>query len=226
MLATFFIELAGAFWVLFRYKTDKAARLIVALLVFLGIFQLAEYMVCEGAWGISSLDWARIGYVSITLLPPLGLHLGLAIAQRSNRYLLWAAYGSAALFAFFFLFAGHGMQSHACLGNYVIFSIAPSAVAFYTLYYYGWLFVTVAILLHYRRHVEEKSRQQALAWLTAGYTVFIVPTILVAIVDPDTISGIPSIMCGFAVLLALILLFWVAPLVLEPRTRKPAPDKR
>jgi hypothetical protein len=42
-----------------------------------------------------------------------------------------------------------------------------------------------------------------------------VPTTIVNIVNPASISGIPSIMCGFAVIMALCLLFKVAPLVLK-----------
>ena len=44
-----------------------------------------------------------------------------------------------------------------------------------------------------------------------GYVLFMVPTTFVNIVDPSTISGIPSIMCGFAVLLAATLAGKVLP---------------
>lgn len=216
-MATFLIEIGGALWTLIRYKTDKNARLIIALLVFLGIFQLAEYMVCEGALGLSSLDWARVGYVAITLLPPLGLHLGLSIAGKSPRGLLLAAYGSAAAFITFFLFIGHGMQGEVCMGNYVIFKIAPYAGLLYTLYYYGWLLASVGLVLRYRKKVKRRVNRKALAWLAGGYAAFIVPTTFVNIIDPSTIAGIPSIMCGFAVILALILVFMVSPLILTPR---------
>jgi hypothetical protein len=41
--------------------------------------------------------------------------------------------------------------------------------------------------------------------------VLMVPTTLVNLIDQNTIAGIPSIMCGFAVFLALALVFWVMP---------------
>jgi len=47
--------------------------------------------------------------------------------------------------------------------------------------------------------------------LIAGYVVFIAPTTLVNIIDPSTITGIPSIMCGFAVLMAVALAGKVLP---------------
>ena len=44
-----------------------------------------------------------------------------------------------------------------------------------------------------------------------------VPTTAVNLVSPATIDGIPSIMCGFAVLLAIALVAGVAPRILKSR---------
>jgi hypothetical protein len=215
MLTTFIIEGGGALFLMYRYRRDMAAKLIVSMLSFLALFQLAEYMVCDKALVISSLDWARVGYVAITILPPIGIHLGLTIAQKKNPYLLKAAYGSALIFMAFFLFVGHGLQSQECLGNYIIFRTAPYAVLPYTVYYYGWIILGARMFLQFREQTKESERKQALKWLAIGYMTFMVPTTIVNIIDPATISGIPSIMCGFAVMMALCLIFKVAPLILD-----------
>lgn len=217
MLTTFIIEAGAAFYIVFKYRMTRMAQLITAMLGFLAAFQLAEYMVCEGAFLLSSLDWARLGYAAITMLPPLGIHMGLHITKKKNLPLLLAAYGSAAAFMIFFLFIGQGMQSQQCLGNYVIFTIAPSAVIPYTIYYYGWLVAGVLLAWHGRNAIANKKHQKALLWLVFGYLSFMVPTLIVNIINPATIAGIPSIMCGFAVLMALTLLFKVSPLVLDDK---------
>lgn len=219
MLSTFIIEAGAAFYTLFRYRLNRMAQLIIAMLGFLATFQLAEYMVCEGAFLLSSLDWARLGYAAITILPPLGIHMGLQIAKKKNFPLLAAAYSSAAVFMIFFLFIGHGMQSQQCLGNYVIFTIAPYAVIPYTLYYYGWLVTGVLLAWHGRHAIANQNHKKALQWLVFGYLSFMVPTLIVNIINPATVAGIPSIMCGFAVLMALTLLFKVSPLVLDDKHR-------
>jgi hypothetical protein len=211
MLATFIIEIACVAYVIFRYHMNAVSRLTVGILMGLAIFQLAEYNVCEGAWGISSLDWARVGYVAITLLPPLGLHLATKLAGESRPGLVGAAYASAAVFSYIFLFVGHGMQSQLCLGNYVIFTIAPWATIPYAMYYYGWLMVGVGYMLKAARAMKEVSKQKALRGLMLGYLAFIVPTTAANVIDPNTISGIPSIMCGFAVILAITLTTVVLP---------------
>lgn len=217
MLATFLIEVSSAVYTLFRYRLDRTAQLIIAMLGFLATFQLAEYMVCEGAVIFSSLDWARLGYAAITILPPLGIHMGLQIAKKKNTPLLAAAYGSAALFATFFLFVGHGMGAQQCLGNYVIFSIAPYAAIPYGIYYYGWMVTGILLAWHGRHHIKNENHQKALLWLVFGYLSFMVPTTVANMINPATIAAIPSIMCGFAVIMALTLLFKVSPLVLEDK---------
>jgi hypothetical protein len=217
MFMTFLIEIVMAAYILWRYGFNKITQLATLILVNLAVFQLAEFMVCEGALGLDSLQWARIGYVAITLLPPLGIHLGLRLSGVSNRALLAVAYGSAAAFAAVFLFVGHGMQSQVCLGNYVIFSIAPWAVWPYAIYYYGWLLAGSWMAYKYAETAKKKNIKNALHGLTVGYAAFILPTTVVNIIDPSTISGIPSIMCGFAVLLAFCLTFWVIPAYADDR---------
>ena len=211
MIATFLIEIVGALYVVFRYKMTPVTRLATAVLVGLAVFQLAEYNVCEGAWGVSSLSWARIGYVAITLLPPLGLHLATKIAGQSRPKLVASAYGLAAAFAIFFMFIGHGMQSEQCLGNYVIFTTARWAVPPYALYYYGLLILTAGYSMSVYKTVKKSHIQKALFWLVAGYAAFVIPTTAVNLVEPATIAGIPSIMCGFAVILAILLVMEVMP---------------
>jgi hypothetical protein len=215
MLATFIIEAGAALYTIFKYRMDRTAQLITAMLGFLATFQLAEYMVCEGAAILSSLEWARLGYAAITILPPLGIHMGLQIAKKKNTPLLFAAYGSAAVFMIFFLFVGQGMQSQQCLGNYVLFTIAPYAVMPYFFYYYGWLIAGIHLAWRAHYNMTDMKRRKALVWLVIGYLSFMVPTLIVNMISPATIQGIPSIMCGFAVLMALTLLFKVSPLVLQ-----------
>jgi hypothetical protein len=211
MLATFIIEIVFAAYVIFRYKLTPISRLAVAILVGLAVFQLAEYNVCETAWGVDSLTWARIGYVAITFLPPLGFHLATRIAGQKRPFFVAAAYLIGIIFSGFFLFSGQGMLGQECLGNYVIFSIAPWAVKFYAAYYYGLLAVGVGYSWWASRTIKNKSKKYALLALALGYLAFIVPTTAANVIDPATIAGIPSIMCGFAVILAIVLALVVVP---------------
>ncbi len=211
MLATFAIEICLALYTLWRYTLDRVTRLAVALIGFLAIFQLAEYMVCGGI-GLSAMTWARIGYVAITMLPPLGINLAFALANRYNRTLIGGSYTFAAGFIAYFLLATDVFTGSQCLGNYVIFQMGSFASRLYSVYYYGLLLGTIGVSLRLVSGAPDNVKR-ALQSFTVGYILFMLPTTVVNTISPSTVRGIPSIMCGFAVLLALVISFWVLPLV-------------
>lgn len=217
MLATFAIELVLAAYALWRYKLGPLARLVVISLLALGSFQLAEYHVCTGGEGLNAADWSRAGFVAITLLPPLGLHILHVLARKKTGWLVPLAYATMAVFVGYFLLASEAFQGYACTGNYVIFQIGNGPAVAYGVYYYGWLLV--AMLLGWRwanclktqEGKEPRKRLEAVRGLIIGYLVFLVPTALANSVNPETRRGIPSVMCGFAVLFALILTIYILP---------------
>jgi hypothetical protein len=217
MLATFAIELCLALYTLWRYRLNRVSRLVVLLFGFLAIFQLAEYMVCGGL-GMTANTWARVGYVAITILPPLGVNLAYALAGKINRAVVGTTYVFAAGFIAYFLLASDVFTGSQCLGNYVIFQLGTTASHLYGVYYYGLLFLAIGLSFQYARNAAGRNKRALQAFI-AGYILFMLPTAIVNTIDPATISGIPSIMCGFAILLALVVSFWVLPLVGELRER-------
>lgn len=211
MLATLLIEISSAIYVIWRYQLTPVTRLAVSMLFCLATFQAAEYMVCGGL-GIEPGLWSKIGYSAITLLPPLGIHLALTIADKKNPLLVQGAYATAIGFVAYFTLLTGSISGHTCYANYVVFSGANVfASAVYGLYYYGWLLVALGLLFSLVRNESRKHIKSALTWLGLGYLAFLVPTTLVNIVDPSTISGIPSIMCGFAIILAVLITVRVVP---------------
>ena len=217
MLATFFIEFALAFYTIWRYKMTPLTRLATAFLAALGTFQLAEYMICGGL-GLDHVGWVQLGYAAITLLPALGLHMTTVIAKKSAKPLLAAAYATTAAYVIYFVVVGPSIITHQCAPNYAIFNLSGHGYLYYGTFYYGWLFVTVGLAALWAR--QQPSRALALRWMAIGYSVFIIPTTLANMVDPATISAIPSIMCGFAVICAIILAWRVLPLSKVPILRE------
>lgn len=218
MIATFAIELSLAVYTFWRYKLTPISRLVVAMLLFLALFQLSEYNVCQGL-GFSAIVWSRIGYVAITMLPPLGLHLTLRISDRWKtwRWLAALNYLTAAGFIAAFSLNSQAFINHVCAGNYVIFRLAPGYGGLYFMYYYGFLLIGLSLSLWYSVQAKIKVRQ-ALILQAVGYLSFLLPTALVNSVNPQTVAGIPSIMCGFAVVYAFILAIGIAPLSTPTKT--------
>lgn len=223
MLATFIIEFSLLIYVLWRYKLTKLSRLAVTFLACLGIFQLAEYMLCGGL-GFSRVEWVRLGYLAITFLPALGLHMISVIAGKSIKGLLFVVYSMVAAFAFYFVAISGAIVAHECAPNYAVLQAGSTASYLYAAFYYGTLLISIGLAALWARQKPKKA--PALRWMVIGYSAFIIPTTIVNLIDPSTIDGIPSIMCGFAVLCALILVWRVLPLsglpILQKQTVKSA----
>lgn len=218
MLATFLIEFLGAAYIFIKYKSSTITRLTIAILICLGTFQIAEYLICEQP-ALPGFTWSRIGYVAITLLPPLGISLAMAITGKRSVPIQITIYTIATAFASYYLFFEGALSSQTCAGNYVIFeSINPQTL--YGLYYYGLLIAGTSYCFFWAKKSQKKNKRSALIWLAIGYLSFIIPTTTVNFINPDTIAAIPSIMCGFAVFLALILIFAVIPKTADLRSSK------
>ena len=212
MLATFIIEIGLLIWALYKWGAKSTLhRLALAILFFLALFQLAEYNVC-GRFNIDALTWSRIGFVAITMLPPLGMHMVYVLAGKKDRILAWLSYAMGAVFIYIFAFSSAAFESHVCAGNYAIFQLnaASNLGGLYFIYYYGWLFAAMGAAAYYMKEVT-KLQRRTLLYLIAGYCFFMVPTTVVNMVSPETMNGIPSIMCGFAVTWALVLVFGILP---------------
>jgi hypothetical protein len=211
MLATFLLEIGMVAYILIYRKMSTTIRLGVILLSCLAVFQLSEYGICE-SWGLSGDHWARIGFVAITLLPAVGLHLMFSIAKQKS-IIIYAAYFGAICWAAIFFF-GEVIEDSICSGNYIIFSIPEPYEGSYYLYYNSIMLATIVISFGLAQNQKSKKLRTALRLLGAGYLTFIIPSIAFSLIN-DRISvdsPLPSVMCGFAVIFALILTIKVLPL--------------
>ncbi len=212
MVLTIIIETALVLKIIWRYKQSMVVQLSIATLLLLALFQLSEYFVCT----TSMVNWQRVGYVSITLLPVVGLHLLFVLAGNNNRRLVFSAYGVAVLLCVYFAAVPTAFKGQVCLGNYVMFKIGRREGLIYGTYYFGILLQTIHLAFSWlKQHTDKLSavhkNRKAIISVIVGYFVFIVPTALSIIIFPDSSRGIPSIMCGFAVIYAVIVAFWLLP---------------
>jgi hypothetical protein len=213
MIATIAIELALAGWVFAKYATSTTKRLIVTLLFCLAAFQLAEFNVCSSA--PVDLFWSRFGYIFITALPPLGIHLILKLRHESRPKLLAPSYASGTAFAAAFAFLPTGLNHGVCTGNYVIFLLAQPLTQLYEIYYFVLVMIGLWLALNSIDSEAPASRRRSLSWTVIAYLVFCVPTLIINFIIPTTKVAVPSIMCGFAVGFAIIIGLKVAPLALK-----------
>jgi len=215
MLLTFSFELLAAIWIAWRYKLDRTAWMIIAVLVMLAIFQLAEWQVCANS---GAQLWARVGFVATALLVPMGTQLTQTFSPdkpgaRLNAVTWWLAI----FFSAWFLLIPGSVEFIWCGGNYSIYKLATFLGYPYFAYYFVFLTLTLLQIRSRVKQTKSASSRRALTGLGIGMASFMIPTLLVNIAHPDMVRAMPSVLCGFAVILACFLVGVVAPAVLKPR---------
>lgn len=214
MIATFLFEFLSLIYVFIRYRLNTDSRIVLALLLNLSTFQLAEYMVCENS--AAAMVSARIGYLAITFLPVLGLHLMSRLSKTKISLFLKIAYLLAFAISMYFLFAPNSFDAYECTGNYVIFQIGQVQAWLYSAYYFGLIIGTICLGLMKTKKATKTVRRN-IYWLIAGYVLFILPVAIITITHPDSRRAVPSILCGFAVLFAVVLVAKISPRILKKR---------
>ena len=216
MIMTFLLELVLLLYVVGKGVKHRVGRLIVLMLAGLGLFQLAEYGICE-EFLFSGEVWSTIGFVSITALPPLGLDLINSAAGKKPNLMVYSGYILMGVWFGIFL-SGEAISNFTCGGNYIIFHLRESVTGWYGIYYYALLVLGVISAFIYSFGVD-KLVKNVLYSLIIGYAAFMIPTSLVSLTFKGTAQAAPSIMCGFAVTFAVILVFVTLPLY-EKSTKK------
>lgn len=117
MIATFAVEIALAVRALWRYRMSSALQLSVLTFVCLAVFQLAEFTICEGMFGLSQLTWAKIG--------DCGHHRASRPGHTRTGSYFWpkvpatigASYAVMLAFMAYFLFSSQGITAATCGGK-------------------------------------------------------------------------------------------------------------
>jgi hypothetical protein len=210
MVLTFIIEILFAIYTFIKCIKNKSDIGIVLALLFLAIFQLSEYQICDGS---NKLLWSRIGLFAITFLPILGFHLISKLNKKSSLFILGLLIAIG--FAAYFIFVPHTIEGATCGGNYIIFNINSGVYGLYGYYYFGFLLLGIWNAIKGIKSDSKGKIKKVLKWFIIGYLSFILPLTIVYIFIPITRVAVASIMCGFAVIFAFILTFKIAPIYHE-----------
>lgn len=203
--ATFALEAALALVVLLRYRHTVFGRLSALLLCLLAVFQLAETMICRGGGAL----WVPAGWIAITMLPVLGAHLASLIVGPTR--FVPVGYACGALLSAGFLLDHDLISAVGCPGNYVAF--VPTSTLFHVAYFaYYAAFVGIAGALLLRAWLRGGEQRALTGWMLLGWGSYIVPSAFVYAFFPAPPESFPSVFCGFAVVLAVILAVKVLPL--------------
>lgn len=196
---TFAIEIIMAAWVLMKDPKNRVNQLSAAILLFLGLYQLTEFMICSAG---NELFWGRMGFIFYTTLPALGFDWVYAI-KRSKKT-VWPVYIIPAAFIIYAIVVPNFTLVAEC-GRYFVRAIhnwIPLLSWEYMTYY--TLFIVWPALILFKAVIDEnnKSRRRLYIWGLIGLLAFTVPTLFVMLILPAWNILFPSVLCHFALLYA------------------------
>lgn len=212
-ITTAVIEFVLATIILVYFKKGTCRYFAAVFLYFLGFYQLTEFMLCVTS---NFQFWGRAGFITYTFLPAIGLDSILTyLNHNKNRAIIYLI---PALFSFFAIISKNFVLSGSCnkifltvktalFGTVDGLNIIPGAI--YGLYYAG--FIVAGCLLALKAYLKERNKikKQFLITYVIAVLVMAVPTFALIIVIPSFGVMFPSILCQFALLLAIAVLIGV-----------------
>ena len=207
-LATFIVEFIFAVYTLIKYRKTEFGRVSIFVLLALASFQLPEYLLCQSNQSAYRNVLIQIGFIGTAFLPPLGLHLVNLLNDKKYTKLVSFGYIFASFTTILILASKAGDFVHACTGKYVKFGLGSLAEKFYSGTYLIFITSAIVILLYYIL----KNKNLALnMWMLVTFLVFLIPAYVLYFFSFYPSDGLPSVMCGFAIFAALILLLKILP---------------
>jgi hypothetical protein len=221
-IVTGVLEVAAVVYALSGPGRKRILRPVGAILLFLAGYQFAEVAVCARP---AVPLFSRLAYLVITWLPPLGLWLAAVLDAGRVRALRTVAafYAAAAagLCAWIAIDGGVIGRSvcETVLARY--FPVAPFEIAYGIFYHTGILGLVFGCGLALAQADDAVARKH-LANLQLGVLGFVFPSLAVRLLfsGPGPGDPLPSVMCHFALVLALSLVALVA----RERRSVPGPE--
>jgi len=202
--ATF--EIAAAVWVLRGPGRRAILRTTGAILLFLAGYQIVEVAICSAAPGYGFLP--RLAFMVVTWLPPLGILLVARLLGPGAR--------AARAFAYSMFVFGLGIVVWILADtSFATLSVCNAVCARYDnpmpqyLVYSGfyWLGLLGLVLLsaYGAAHPRDPHDGRLTKQVLTGSVSFLVPAMITSTFVPAAKGALPSVMCHFAVLLAVFL---------------------
>jgi hypothetical protein len=205
-IATAAFEIAVAVWALRGPGNRSIVRTTAGILALLASYQVIEVGVCANSAAAGFLP--RLAFIAVAWLPPIGLLLIAKLLRPRSRL----AYGNS----YAMLAAAAGIVVWIALDRgFVSASVCDTLFASYTnpmprfTLYAGFYWLgLLGMIVHSGygvRTCPDPHRRRLLFQDFAGTVAFILPSLAVSRYMVPTEGALPSVMCHFALILAVFL---------------------
>lgn len=204
-LATTIIEFFVVAWLYFHYPRTKLMKFFAFLLIFLGLYQFSEFMLCVSD---DIQTWGKFGFLVYTLIPAGSLILVASLENFQKKYLLFLI--PPLLFLLFAIFDKNFITYGVCNTLFVTirnrffsYDTNLATTVLYTDYYILYIALTCVFL--FRKIKKSKSKKENFIYYLMIVTIplAIVPPLIFIIIFPAFYIVFPSIYCHFAMIITL-----------------------
>jgi len=206
-LTTAIIEFALATILLLFFKKSVLRNFFIVFIYLLGFYQFTEFMLCFGS---SPKVWALIGFVTYMFLPAIGVHGALKfLNKKANLALIYFLPVLAALIAIStpgFIISASCDKVFVNVDTLIDFSksfLINTLSWLYIAYYSG--FILFSSLIMYKNYLKQKNKIKKkieVTWMF-GVLLMTLPALIFILIFPELRKTFPSVLCGFALLIAI-----------------------
>lgn len=206
-ISTFIIEFLLALYFLLTKPKDRLHQIVALISFFLGIFQLNEFLICTTQASI----FTRLAMITTAILPALAITFVLITARkRISYYWHFLLYAPAAFFIVMFSLIRPYGASALCQTVFIQFPGTGLIGDFYGTYYLLYIVGSAILFYLFSQQTKRREEKVLLNLGMLGMGIFTIPTFIFLIFLPMFKPQFPSVLCEFALLLAIemIIFLW------------------
>lgn len=205
-IATALFEIIAAIWALMGAGRKKIIYTSSTLLLLLAVYQILEVIICTAPQ--SSIFFSRLAFIVIAWLPPVAILLIALLFPTKTKAIYWftgLTFTIALLISIWLLIDKSFVTGSVCsiifarysnpMPQYIIYA------GFYHLGMLGMLFLSAHGVIICKDH----KQRLLLGQMLMGSLAFIIPSLITVIAVPYTKGALPSVMCHYALLLAIFI---------------------
>jgi hypothetical protein len=207
-IATATLEVGAAVWALRGPGRKPIIYTVSSILFFLAGYQIVEAIFCTGS-PVTLAFLPRLAFMIVAWLPPTGLLLVARLYPTKTRTLHYYAYAM-------YIFCGVLVASIAMDRAFVTATVCEIVFARYTnptplyqtygIFYQSGLMSMLLLSAYGVTICKDDHQRLLLGQVLLGSMAFIIPALVTVAVLPIAENALPSLMCHFAMLLALFLI--------------------
>lgn len=205
-IITALFEILAAVWALLGAGRKKIIYTSSVLLLLLAVYQILEVVICTAPQ--SSIFFSRLAFIVIAWLPPTAILLIAQLFPTKKKAIYWftgLTFTLALLISIWLLIDKSFVTGSVCsiifarysnpMPQYIIYA------GFYHLGMLGMLFLSAHGVIICKDH----EQRLLLGQMLMGSLAFILPSLITVIAIPYTKGALPSVMCHYALLLAIFI---------------------